>query len=287
MSTEKVTVVIPCFNSGATLIQAVNSVKAQTWPYVEIIIVDDGSTDQNTIAILDSLTDVILIRQQNKGLPSARNTGFQIAATGYILPLDSDDWLEPIAIEALMRGLRENRSATFAYSYIELEGEALGVLPKSYNFFEQLFLNQIPYCLLLPYSTWRQIGGYDESMLNGYEDWDFNIRLGATGQHGHVVHQALFHYRVTSGGMLISKSNRLHGQLWRYIQKKHPLLFKPVHLAMLWREWSRYPSTYPLTAYFAWLLMHRLLPDSLFSALFRLLRTKSHSRRLTAQKGGL
>jgi glycosyltransferase involved in cell wall biosynthesis len=284
MSTDKVTVVIPCFNSGATLIQAVNSVKAQTWNFVEIIIVDDGSTDQNTISTLESLKDVILIRQQNKGLPAARNTGFQAAAEGFILPLDSDDWLEPIAIESLMCGLRDNQAAAFAYSYIELEGDALGVLPKSYNYFEQLFLNQIPYCLLLPYSTWRQVGGYDESMLNGYEDWDFNIRLGAIGLHGHVVRRALFHYRVSSGGMLISKSNRLHSQLWRYIQMKHPLLYKPTYLAKLWREWSLYPSTYPLTAYFLWLLMHRVLPDSFFSALFRLLRTRSHSRRLTAKK---
>jgi glycosyltransferase involved in cell wall biosynthesis len=284
---DLVTVVIPCYNSGATVTQTVDSVHIQTWPNIEIVVIDDGSTDPQTIGALEALQCVRLIRQGNAGLPAARNAGFAAANGTYVLPLDADDWLEPDAIEQLVAGLRGDSTASFAYSYLQLEGEARGVLAKSYNFFEQLFLNQMPYCLLLPRSTWESVGCYDESMRKGYEDWEFNIRLGAAGCYGYVVQRPLFRYRVSSGGMLLSQSNRLHGALWAEIQDKHKDIYNLPRLIGLWREWRDRPSTYPLLLYFAWFAMHRLLPPAAFSALFRWLRQRSHSRRVTAKHGGV
>ncbi len=286
-ASELVSVVIPCFNSGSTISQTVTSVHFQTWPNVEIIVIDDGSTDQETIKVLEALKGVYLVRQHNAGLPVARNVGCKVASGNYILPLDADDWLEPAAIKRLMECLRENPAASFAYSYLQLEGEATGVLAKSYNFFEQLFFNQLPYCLLLPRSVWESVGGYDESMDRGYEDWEFNIRLGAAGYFGCVVQEPLFHYRVSSGGMLLSKSNRLHGALWAEIQGKHINIFNLRRLIILWREWRSRPSTYPLLIYFVWFACHRLLPDSIFSILFRWVRRYSHSQRITARDSGI
>ncbi len=280
---ERVTVVIPCYNSGATIGQTVASVQTQTWRHVDIVVVDDGSTDPATIAVLDALTGVRLVRQKNAGLPAARNAGFAAATGDYVLPLDADDWLEPEAIEELLSALKDDPSAAFAYSHLQLEGEACGVLVKSYNFFEQLFLNQMPYCLLLPRSVVKGVGGYDESMRKGYEDWEFNIRLGSRGFFGHVVPRPLFHYRVSSGGMLISQSNRLHGALWGQIQQKHPDLYRMSRLIGFWREWRTRPATYPLSLYFAWITVYRLLPATWFAAVFRWLRQRSHSRRVTAQ----
>jgi len=278
-----VSVVIPCFNSGETIRQTVASVHAQTWREVETIVVDDGSTDPITIARLDSLTGIQLFRQQNAGLPAARNAGFRAASGAYYLLLDADDWLEPDAIERLVTGLREDPSAGFACACIQLEGEAKGTLVKSFNFFEQLFLNQIPYCLLLPRSVVDSVGGYDESMREGYEDWELNIRLGAHGYYAHVVPVPLLHYRVRKSGMLLSKSNRLHGVLWKRIQVKHSDLYGMRRLVGLWLNWRRRPSTYPLMLYFVWIMFHRLLPKSWFSKLFTLLRRHSHSNRVNAK----
>lgn len=286
-ASELVSVVIPCHNSGSTITQTVTSVHFQTWSNIEIIVIDDGSTDQGTIKALEALKGVCLVRQHNAGLPAARNAGFKVASGAYILPLDADDWLEPAAIEQLMGSLRENPAASFAYSYIQLEGEATGILAKPYNFFEQLFLNQMPYCLLLRRSVWESVGGYDESMDRGYEDWEFNIRLGVAGYFGYVVQQPLFHYRVSSGGMLLSKSNRLHGALWAEIQRKHKGIFNLRRLIAVWREWRHRTSTYPLLLYFAWFAGHRLLPDAIFSTLFRWLRQHSHSRRIIPQYRGI
>lgn len=283
---KRISVVIPCFNSGATVLQTVSSVREQTWPDVEIVVVDDGSTDPATIEVLNGFAGIVLVRQANAGLPAARNAGFAMASGDYVLPLDADDWLEPDAIETLALAL-ETSTAAFAYSFLALEGEARGVLPKAYNFFEQLFLNQMPYCILLSRDLWQQVGGYDESMRRGYEDWEFNIRLGAAGHFGTVVPRPLFHYRVSSAGMLISHSNRLHGELWAEIQRRHRALYRPGNLMRLWCAWRDRPSTYPLSLYFGWLLAFRTLPKTWFARLFALLRQRSHSRRITTRTGAV
>lgn len=277
---QRVSVVIPCFNSGATIRQTVDSVQAQTWRDTEIVVVDDGSTDAATIAVLDSLTGVRLVRQGNAGLPAARNAGFKVATGEYVLPLDADDWLEPEAIAQLVSALQEAPEASFAYSHLWLEGEAKGVLAKSYNYFEQLFLNQMPYSILMRRSLWQDIGGYDETMRRGYEDWEFNIRLGTHGHYGVVVPRPLFHYRVASTGMLLARSNQLHGELWSEIQRKNKATYRLPHLLKLWREWRLRSSTYPLWIYFLWLAVHRILPGKMFALLFRTLRKHSHSRRV-------
>ena len=123
-------------------------------------------------------------------------------------------------------------------------------------------------------------------MLSGYEDWDFNISLLANGYQGFIVEQPLMHYRVSQHGMLISRSNKLHGLLWEYIQHKHLQLYAPAYLYSLWLEWRTRPSTYPLLIYFPWLILHRLLPRRLFPFVFSLFRLHSHSRRLSTIKAG-
>jgi glycosyltransferase involved in cell wall biosynthesis len=281
MELPLISVVIPCFNSGATIQQTVRSIRAQTWPLVEIIVVDDGSDDPLTVTVLDSLEGIILIRQKNKGLPSARNAGC-LAATGtFLIPLDADDWLEPTALEKMVMALDRNQDDSFVFCFIELEGEAQGKLIKNYNFFEQLFLNQLPYCILISKSLWIRVGGYDSSMSRGYEDWELSIRLGAHGCFGISVREPLFHYRVSTRGMLLSKSNAIHGELWSSIQSKHRNLYGFRRLFGTWIEWRKKPSIYPLGLYFFWLLLHKLTPPKLFSRVFGVLRKHSHSNRIT------
>lgn len=284
-SFDLVSVVIPCYNSGQTVTQAVTSVKSQTWPNIEVLIVDDGSTDEETLRVLSQIEGVCLVRQRNLGLPAARNTGFRHALGKYVLPLDADDWIEPDTIECLVKSLQDNSGVSFAYSYLQLEGQAHGVLVKKFNFFEQLFVNQVPYSLLLPKNLWLEIGGYDETMCRGYEDWDFNIRLGLYGYYGVVVPRPLVHYRVSSSGMLISRSNRLHGELWSEIQEKYRFAYKPSSLLGFWRQWKEQPSNYPLLLYVFWFAFHKLVPKFFFTFIFLRLRNYSQSRRVSTRNG--
>lgn len=279
---DLVSVIIPCFNSGATVTQTVNSVKAQTWPNIEILVVDDGSTDMATINVLDALNGIRLVRQANAGLPAARNAGISAARGDFVLLLDADDWLDPRAVGEMLSVLQNNREAAFAFCQIHMEGEGRGVLAKNYNFFEQLFLNQLPYSLMLRKSAWLAVGGYDETMRLGYEDWEFNIRLGAKGYFGVAVAEPLFHYRIAQSGMLLSTSNKVHGKLWASIRQRHPSVYRGTNLFRLWLFWRKRPSTYPLFLYFFWHMAAKLLPASIFAALFRALRRYSHGRRVTA-----
>ncbi|HEY9080176.1 glycosyltransferase family A protein [Magnetovibrio sp.] len=284
----EISVILPCYNSHLHLQQTLDSLRAQTYRDFEIVLVDDGSNDPDTIAYLDALPDdVRMIRQENLGLPGARNTAFRNARGTYVLPLDCDDWLEPTYLERAIATLKTGPDKTVVYSHLVVFGDVSGVLRKNYNFFEQLFLNQLPYCLLMPKSAWQEIGGYDETMRQGYEDWEFNIRLGIHGYFGEAIDEPLFHYRVSQTGMLKSISRSKHGRLWASIQEKNPAAYTPSQLFKTWRIWRKKPSTYPLWLYFGWILLHWLLPNAIFAKLFQALLPYSHSaRENTGQETG-
>ena len=278
-----VSIILPCYNAHRYLGQTIDSVRNQTFADIEIIVVNDGSNDPETLAYLETLPkDIKVVHHENRGLPAARNTGFETAAGKYVMPLDCDDWLEPEFLEVSLDVLERTPDASFVFSNLALEGELRGELAKSYNYFEQLFLNQLPYALLLPKELWKAVGGCDPTMRDGYEDWEFNIRLGAHGYHGVGTRRALMHYRVSSQGMLLAKSSALHGKLWRKIQKKHPELYTFTNLVRTWREWRHHPSSYPLPLYFVWFCLFRTLPQPVFGFMFRQVLKLSKSRRISA-----
>jgi glycosyltransferase involved in cell wall biosynthesis len=92
-----ISVVIPCFNDGAFLMEALESALAQTLPPLEILVINDGSTDPNTIRLLKSIDvpSVSVINQDNRGLGGARNTGIRNSTGRYIYFLDADNVLRP------------------------------------------------------------------------------------------------------------------------------------------------------------------------------------------------
>ncbi len=276
----RISVVIPCYNGGADLPGALASLDAQTLRDFEVVVVDDGSDDPATLGVLDGLSGVCLLRQENRGLAAARNAGMAAARSAFLLPLDCDDRLEPAFLERTLQALDAQPEAAYAFCHLRLAGERSGVLAKDYNFFTQLFLNQIPYCLLLRREAWEAGGGYDETMRQGYEDWELNIRLGGNGLHGVAVAEPLFVYRVSAGGMLQSLSNRLHGQLWHAIQERNPALFRPRALVRAWRQWRARPAAYPVWLLLGLFAVHRLLPNGVFNRLFAMLLRFSASARL-------
>lgn len=275
-----ISVIIPCYNSGNTLRRAVASVLSQTYKPFEIIVVDDGSNDPHTKSVLAELNDVTVIRQDNKGLPSARNFGIRCSSGTYIYLLDADDWIDSNAFEILVP-IAELNPYSYVCSTITLEGDKSGRLSKVYNLFEQLFLNQLPYSLLISKDILSSFP-YDEDMLLGYEDWDLNIRLGLAGIHCVLVDIGCFHYNVSSSGMLLSKSTLHHSSLWFYIQQKHRSAYNFSSLVQLYLLWRSKASEYPLFLYFILFAVHRIIPETIFSRLFSLFRFFSASSRVSS-----
>lgn len=280
MNTPAISVILPCYNAHEFLPRALESLRAQTFQDFETLIINDGSTDPDTRAYLETIPDDIrVIHQENRGLAGARNRGFSEAAADLVLPLDCDDWLAPEFLADALQALNATAEKCFVYADLSLEGEADGILKKPYNLFEQLFFNQLPYCMLIPKPAWQEIGGYDETMRLGYEDWEFNIRLGLNGYTGVPLGQPHFHYHVSASGMLASTSRARHIELWRYIRDKHEDAYKPGQILAGWRKWRRHESVRPLVLYLLWDLIFHLLPDSVLGMLFRLTRPMSHSAR--------
>ena len=107
-----VSVIIPCYNHGSYLQQAVESATQQSYPAIEVIVVDDGSTD-NTREVAAGLAGVKYIYQANQGLSAARNTGIAASKGEFLVFLDADDWLLPEAIATNARQLTRNEKLAF------------------------------------------------------------------------------------------------------------------------------------------------------------------------------
>ena len=274
-NSKLISIIIPCFNSGNILERAVNSAIKQTWPETEIILVNDGSYDKKTIEILNSYSHVsqlTLINQNNLGLSAARNTGVREAKGDYLFFLDSDDWIESEAMELMFDFYKASDKVGYVFSDIVLEGEVNKNIIKNYNFFEQLFINQLPYSIFISKEDWLKNGGYDERMKNGYEDWDFNIRLGASNVHGKRLARYLFHYNVSNSGMLISKSSKNHSKIWKYIIKKNNNLYSFKELIKIWKKWRKKASSYPFAILIIWYIIFQFLPEIVTSKLFIIVR---------------
>lgn len=190
---DDVLVVIPCYNQAAYLAEAIESALAQTYP-VDVFVVDDGSTDG--AAAVARRHPVRYVWQQNRGVSAARNRGISSGSHAWVLPLDADDRLEPGMVEALI-GLDDIAgSSVLTFGSTEAPWGPPLAHPTLANFLEA---NHCIMSSLYRRAVWATIGGYDEAMRDGGEDWDFWIRAAAAGFTFTIVSDRLFRYRVYGG----------------------------------------------------------------------------------------
>lgn len=284
MSERKVTILVPCYNGGRFLDQLFASLAAQTFRDFEVVIVDDGSTDPDTKGRLERLPpEIRVIRQDNKGLAAARNTGFRSARTEFVLPLDCDDVIEPTFLaEAFEILANAPADVAFVFSHIKLTGGRQGVHECSFDPFDQLFLNELPYCLLTRKAAWAAVGGYDESMRNGYDgyaDWDFNIHLCVAGFRAVGIPKPLFVYWVRTDGMLVSLSARMHGTIWRFVRHKYREHYRIPALITRWRRNGSLASAFRAAGL---LFLAAALPSSWFDRIFYAILIAAHRRQTRA-----
>jgi glycosyltransferase involved in cell wall biosynthesis len=288
----RVSIIVPCHNGGRFLDGLLASLGAQTFRDFETIIVDDGSTDVATCEKLKALGPAArVVHQEKRYLAGARNRGFLEAQAGLVLPLDCDDLLEPSYLAETVP-LLESAPADvgFVFTHGRLAGVLAGVLPRHLNPFDQLFLNQLPYCMLIRKAAWQAVGGYDESMRGGMEDWEFNIRMLRAGLRGIELAKPLFVYSVRPDGMLMSQTTRMHGTIWRRVRTKHADLYRMAALVRSWRASRAMPAKVSAGTAAGLLIAAKLLPEAWFNNLFFWLLVRTRSRRIgrgELQAGGL
>lgn len=192
-------IVVPCFNYGRFVGEAVESALRQTVSSLEVIVVDDGSTEPDThdaLAKLERVPRVRVVRQDNAGLPSARNAGIALARGEYICCLDADDTLEPTYVEMAIVIMETDRSIGFAYSWAQLFGDERRVWQtRDFDIEEALRDNHTSVAAVFRRDDWIAAGGYRPDMRQGYEDWEFWLRLSALGRRGRVLRTPLFNHR--------------------------------------------------------------------------------------------
>jgi len=228
-----VSVVIPCFNYGKYLEEAVQSVLSQTIVSCEAIIVDDGSTDTQTHAVLaqiEKLARVRILRQQNQGLPSARNAGILLAQGEYICCLDADDTLEPTYLELAIAVLEADHSVGFAYSWVRLFGDEASIWKtRDFDIDDALIDNHTSVSAVFRRDDWLATGGYRAGMRHGYEDWEFWLRLASLGRRGRVMRTPLFNHR-RHGLTMTHAAHALRHSIKETFHESNPLLFDGTHL---------------------------------------------------------
>jgi glycosyltransferase involved in cell wall biosynthesis len=225
-STPTISVVIACYNLGAFLDDAVASVLDQTRTDFEIIVVDDGSTDADTQALLDDYRPprTTVVRAPHGGIAAARNRGVELARGKYLCFLDADDRLNPLYFEKTAAILDSEPSVAFVSSWLRAFGdETWEWKPERCDLQTLLSENTVLTAALVRKDAVVQAGGFDAAMpAQGDEDWDLWLTLVARGYRGVILREVLFHYRRRTGSI---SAECWHGPghlpLARYRVQKH------------------------------------------------------------------
>jgi glycosyltransferase involved in cell wall biosynthesis len=192
-----VSIPILCHDYGRFLAEAIESALAQTYPNVEVTVWDDGSTDSTPEVAARYIPDVTVVSQENAGMVRTCNRAVEAARGEWFAFLSADDRFEPTYVAELLEAIRTSGDASFAYSDARLFGAVSGV--QRALVFDPLVLvrgNFVNGCALTRRADFLALGGYDEALERlGYEDWDFWLRMVASGRRGTHVPKPLLHWR--------------------------------------------------------------------------------------------
>ena len=200
---DLVSVVIPCFNQAPFLEECLRSVSNQNYKNIEIIIINDGSTDDSK-QIIDKLINenknlnIISLEQENSGVSVARNRGIEISKGNYILPLDGDDKIHPDMILKCMQLLNIHSEISIAYTDYQHFGDVDLIVETPEYDFNILAYHKCLHTVTALYrkNCWTDTGGYNPNMIWGTEDWEFWINCGRHNHFGKRIAEPLFFYRT-------------------------------------------------------------------------------------------
>jgi cellulose synthase/poly-beta-1,6-N-acetylglucosamine synthase-like glycosyltransferase len=186
--------------------------------------------------------------------------------------LDCDDTIEPNFLAETVPPLcAAPADIGMVVTNLRLVGAETGVVTRYFNRFDLLFTNTLSSGLIMRKDAWRAVGGYDETMRDGYEDWDFSLRLANAGYRAIEVPKPLYVYHIgddagPSRSTGVDKK-RLYGKLWRQIRTKHADDYRPATMLKLWRESKGSRGKVPLWKGLAAWVLANLLPDAIFNQL--------------------
>lgn len=209
-----VSVIIPCHNYARYLRESVESVLMQTMPNWEIIIINDGSTDNTAEVAAKILEDfpghkIRFFTQECRGIVQPRNRGVTLARGEFILPLDADDLIAPSFLEKTVAVLQKDASLGYVGTKALFFGSSNKVWPlEPFIPLALLTTNQQTNTTLYRKKMWKEVGGYEPRMVHGYMDWEFWIRCTKAGWIGVQLEEPLFLYRRKEDSVVMQAKKR-------------------------------------------------------------------------------
>jgi glycosyltransferase involved in cell wall biosynthesis len=215
MNMPRVSVVIPLFDLKQYVGEAIDSVLQQTYPNIEIIVVDDGSTDNPETVLSDYRDHIKLITQENKGLASARNTGIRNSEGEYLVFLDADDYISPEKIEVEVEVLEKHSATGWVYENslaFDEDGQFIRRIPQDFLLpnedppqgmvFQRLILTNFMTVnsVMIRKTTLLAVGTFDESLRGGFEDWDLWLRISPKNEVRYIDEDLAF-VRIRTGSL--------------------------------------------------------------------------------------
>jgi glycosyltransferase involved in cell wall biosynthesis len=219
---------MPAFNDGKYISFAINSVLAQTFKDWELIVVDDGSSDNSADIAKEYAaqdTRITVLIQENQGTVAARNNAIKLAKGEYILPLDADDRLLPKCVETLY-----NKIVSSKYSVVAPSAASFGLKnafddrfrPSRFN---MCLRNTIVNSSMYRKSDWERYGGYDPDFKEGIEDYAFWMNFVKEGKKICRVPECLFYFRIKDNNESRQKrADKINYKLTGLILKKYPMM---------------------------------------------------------------
>lgn len=219
-------VVVPYFNMGRYIEECLQSIRDSTYQPLEILILDDGSTDPFSLEALSKaarLPEVRIVHQKNQGLASARNAGAKAARGEFLAFLDADDRVRETYFEKAIHALKKNENVYFIGAWVQYFENS--------NILWPTYTPQPPYVLVhnpvnssgLVYKKAAFLAGglNDKEVDYGLEDYESVINLLHHGYNGVVLPEILFDYRVRSGSMTRQLTREKQLYSYKYIAEKH------------------------------------------------------------------
>jgi len=249
MEKPLVSVIIPCYRKAQYLASTLESMQKQTYPAVEILVVDDGSPDNTREVVepyLAQMPNLRYIHQENAGVSVARNHGIRSSSGRYVMALDADDAIEPTYIERCADYLSAHPEVNLVYTLADTFGIRTGNwdLP-DYSFDALLWTNMVHYCAMYRREDFDRTEGYNPNMVKGFEDWDFWLYFLRPEDRVHCIQERLFHWRVLEVSRSLDADNNMQ-TLLRQLYHNHEELYRPyLQDIVYFREmWSHYQWRY-------------------------------------------
>jgi glycosyltransferase involved in cell wall biosynthesis len=225
METPTLSLVMPCYKYAHFLPEAIESVARQSVLPFEVIVVNDGSPD-NTLEVAREMRNkypqlhIVIVDKENGGLSSARNAGIEIASGKYIMSFDADDILRPDAIKEHLALAEDNAIVTCGL--MAFGDESYTARPETATLDILLQRNCIYSNSMFPRALWEKVGGFDEDMKKGLEDWECWIRMAKAGAKFKTSDHIALLWRRHGNAMSTSLANPNWAWNMKYFKSKHP-----------------------------------------------------------------